>query len=267
MAPRHAAARAAGLAQSSRDPRAGATYWRLKREDIGGGRPRRMTSPSISVAGGGSPARYRRFSAIAWSSVTYSKLDGRHLLESWIPLLALIAHDPRRDWTAVCIGARSEAPRRGLKGWVRPIPPSRCCVIWWRFTTPAAVSRFRCHSRRPTPGRRPGTAATTRYARGVQVEDPATDTQVRPQSPATCGCGADNAPFDDCCTRRGRARSARRGHPAGRAGRPAVAAGAAAEGSRLMDRFDLLGPLPQKAPPPCWKPARAPVRRSRWPAW
>lgn len=37
-------------------------------------------------------------------SVTYSKLDGRHLLQSWIPLLALLAHDPSRDWAAVCIG-------------------------------------------------------------------------------------------------------------------------------------------------------------------
>jgi exodeoxyribonuclease V gamma subunit len=42
-------------------------------------------------------------------SVTYSKLDGKHLLESWILLLALTAHDPRRDWSAVCIGR----PKRG----------------------------------------------------------------------------------------------------------------------------------------------------------
>ncbi len=42
-------------------------------------------------------------------SVTYSKLGGRHLLMSWIPLLALIAHDPSRDWSAVCIGR----PRKG----------------------------------------------------------------------------------------------------------------------------------------------------------
>jgi exodeoxyribonuclease V gamma subunit len=42
-------------------------------------------------------------------SVTYSRLDGKHLLESWIPLLALIAHDPSRDWSAVCIGR----PKRG----------------------------------------------------------------------------------------------------------------------------------------------------------
>ncbi len=37
-------------------------------------------------------------------SVTYSKLGGKHLLESWIPLLALKACYPRRDWTALCIG-------------------------------------------------------------------------------------------------------------------------------------------------------------------
>ena len=42
-------------------------------------------------------------------SVTYSKLDGRHLLQSWIPLLALIAYAPSRDWSAICIGR----PKRG----------------------------------------------------------------------------------------------------------------------------------------------------------
>ena len=42
-------------------------------------------------------------------SVTYSKLDGKHLLASWIPLLALYAHHPERDWSAICIGR----PRRG----------------------------------------------------------------------------------------------------------------------------------------------------------
>jgi exodeoxyribonuclease V gamma subunit len=41
-------------------------------------------------------------------SVTYSKLDGKHLLASWIPLLALFAHHPERDWSAICIGR----PRR-----------------------------------------------------------------------------------------------------------------------------------------------------------
>jgi len=37
-------------------------------------------------------------------SVTYSKLGGRHLLESWIPLLALKAANSRRKWTALCVG-------------------------------------------------------------------------------------------------------------------------------------------------------------------
>ncbi|BDX34294.1 RecBCD enzyme subunit RecC [Mycobacterium antarcticum] len=42
-------------------------------------------------------------------SVTYSKLDGKHLLASWIPLLALYAHEPGTDWSAICIGR----PKRG----------------------------------------------------------------------------------------------------------------------------------------------------------
>jgi exodeoxyribonuclease V gamma subunit len=44
-------------------------------------------------------------------SVTYSKLDGKHLLAAWIPLLALAAHDPGQDWSAVCIG-RNKAGNR-----------------------------------------------------------------------------------------------------------------------------------------------------------
>lgn len=53
-------------------------------------------------------------------SVTYSKLDGKHLLQSWIPLLALTAGYPERDWAAVCIGRprRGDTPR--VAGLVRP---------------------------------------------------------------------------------------------------------------------------------------------------
>jgi|KBSSwiStaDraftv2_1062776.scaffolds.fasta_scaffold06176_5 exodeoxyribonuclease V gamma subunit len=53
-------------------------------------------------------------------SVTYSKLDGKHMLSSWIPLLALVAHYPKRDWSAVCVGRpkRGTAPR--LEGLGRP---------------------------------------------------------------------------------------------------------------------------------------------------
>jgi exodeoxyribonuclease V gamma subunit len=49
-------------------------------------------------------------------AVTYSKLDGRHLLESWIRLLALAAHYSGREWDAVCIGRpkRAGPPRERL---------------------------------------------------------------------------------------------------------------------------------------------------------
>jgi exodeoxyribonuclease V gamma subunit len=51
-------------------------------------------------------------------AVTYSKLDGRHLLESWIRLVALTAQYPGREWTAVCIGRpkRTGPPRERLLG-------------------------------------------------------------------------------------------------------------------------------------------------------
>jgi exodeoxyribonuclease V gamma subunit len=48
-------------------------------------------------------------------SVTYSKLAGKHLLESWIQLLALTAAEPRRQWTAICIGRA----KRGTSAMVR----------------------------------------------------------------------------------------------------------------------------------------------------
>lgn len=51
-------------------------------------------------------------------AVTYSKLDGRHLLESWIRLVALTSQYPDRDWTAVCIGRarKGEKTRERLLG-------------------------------------------------------------------------------------------------------------------------------------------------------
>lgn len=56
-------------------------------------------------------------------SVTYSKLDGKHLLQSWIPLLALATGYPDRDWSAVCIGRprRGDTPR--VAGLGRPGDP------------------------------------------------------------------------------------------------------------------------------------------------
>ncbi|MDF2822710.1 MAG: recC [Mycobacterium sp.] len=37
-------------------------------------------------------------------TTTYSRLDGRHLLEPWVHILALAAAEPATDWTAVCTG-------------------------------------------------------------------------------------------------------------------------------------------------------------------
>lgn len=48
--------------------------------------------------------------------VTYSKLDGRHLLDSWIRLIALSAQYPGKGWAAVCVGRpkRSGPPRERM---------------------------------------------------------------------------------------------------------------------------------------------------------
>ncbi|AMO60001.1 DNA helicase/exodeoxyribonuclease V, gamma subunit [Mycolicibacterium phlei] len=56
-------------------------------------------------------------------SVTYSKLDGRHLMQPWILLLALYAHDPGREWKAVVVGRprRGTTPRTEVMG--RPASP------------------------------------------------------------------------------------------------------------------------------------------------
>jgi exodeoxyribonuclease V gamma subunit len=53
-------------------------------------------------------------------SVTYSKLDGKHLLESWIPLLALLARDPASDWHAMCIGRPKNGTTPREEGLGRP---------------------------------------------------------------------------------------------------------------------------------------------------
>ena len=61
-------------------------------------------------------------------SVTYSKLDGRHLLESWIPLLALVSQHPGRDWSAVCIGRPKRGTTVRVEGLGRPHGPGHQAV-------------------------------------------------------------------------------------------------------------------------------------------
>jgi exodeoxyribonuclease V gamma subunit len=67
--------------------------------DLGGGRRLSGTAPAVYGS--------------RLVSVTYSKLDGKHLMASWIPLLALYARDSRQGWSAACIGRDKEgtAPR------------------------------------------------------------------------------------------------------------------------------------------------------------
>jgi exodeoxyribonuclease V gamma subunit len=43
-------------------------------------------------------------------SVGYSRLDGKHLLESWVKLLALAAGQPDHNWTALTIGRSPRGP-------------------------------------------------------------------------------------------------------------------------------------------------------------
>lgn len=57
-------------------------------------------------------------------SVTYSKLDGKHLLASWIPLLALYAHRPDRDWSAICIGRAKRSNTPNERALARPQDPA-----------------------------------------------------------------------------------------------------------------------------------------------
>ena len=52
-------------------------------------------------------------------AVGYSKLDGKHLLDSWLRLLALAAHDPDHNYSALTIGR----PQRGTKALQRLLGP------------------------------------------------------------------------------------------------------------------------------------------------
>ncbi len=106
------------------------------------------------------------------TSVTYARLDGRHLLRTWIRLVALAAHHPGGEWTAVCIGRakRGDKPRERLlgppdsavdvlsdlvamydAGRREPIPlPLRTSYAWaearYNHGTPEREARFRWNS-------------------------------------------------------------------------------------------------------------------------
>ncbi len=60
-------------------------------------------------------------------SVTYSKLAPKHVLASWVELVALAAQPPDRDWTAVCIG-RGKSRNRVAQRLFAP-PPDPAAVL------------------------------------------------------------------------------------------------------------------------------------------
>ncbi len=57
-------------------------------------------------------------------SATYSKLDGKHLLPAWLPLLALYASAPEGDWSAACIGRAKRGKQARLRRLGRPDVPA-----------------------------------------------------------------------------------------------------------------------------------------------
>jgi exodeoxyribonuclease V gamma subunit len=131
-------------------------------------------------------------------SVTYSRLDGKHLLESWIPLLALLARDPARDWHAVCIGRlkKGTAPREeGLgrpdvdtvevlrdlvavydAGRREPIPlPIKTSYAWavarQSGDVPEQAARYRWKSSERYPAEDQAPAHVRAWGRGARLED------------------------------------------------------------------------------------------------
>lgn len=131
-------------------------------------------------------------------SVTYSRLDGKHLLQSWIPLLALIAHHPGRHFAAVCIGRmkRGSAVRvEGLgppledaaavlrelvaiydAGRREPLPlPIKTSYAWAAARhggeDPAAEARYRWKSSDRFPGEDQAPAHVRAWGHGAPLDD------------------------------------------------------------------------------------------------
>ncbi len=77
--------------------------------DLGGGR--RLTGTVAPVFGE------------RMVSVTYSKLAPKHVLASWIGLVALAAQHPGRDWTALCIGRGKSKNRIATRLFAPPPDP------------------------------------------------------------------------------------------------------------------------------------------------
>ena len=99
--------RVAGLAAAALEHRHGTPATYDVDLDLGGGR--RLTGTVTPV-----------FDATT-VSVNYSKLRDTHLLQAWIPLVALAAQRPGVEWTARCIG-RARDGERALQRVFGPPP-------------------------------------------------------------------------------------------------------------------------------------------------
>ena len=128
-------------------------------------------------------------------TVGFSRLDGKHLIEAWLRLLALAAGRPDHNWTALVIGR----PPRGTTAAQRLIGPAdeapdlllRDLVAVFDA---GAASRCRCRSRPPSPGPRRARWATTRCRRRRSVGAAAASPATTPQ-PAHVRVWGEHAPL------------------------------------------------------------------------
>ena len=165
-------------------------------------------------------------------SVTYSKVGGRHLLMSWIPLLALYAHDPNRDWSSVCIGRprRGTTPRQEMLG--RPAESAVNLLA-------DLVAMYDEGRREPLPL---PTKTSFAWAEAVHGHgDPEQAARYRWQTGNYPG--EDQEPAHERAWGKGAWLKVLVDSGSRRVLVPPVVATAASAG-RMMDDFDLLGPLP-----------------------
>ncbi|MDI3314576.1 MAG: exodeoxyribonuclease V subunit gamma [Mycobacterium sp.] len=102
--------RARELATVAMRQRTGAAQAHDVTVDLGGGR--RLTGTVTPVFGDRTV------------SVTYSKLAPKHVLQAWIPLVALAAGQPGREWTALCVGRGQSKNRIATRLFGAPPDPA-----------------------------------------------------------------------------------------------------------------------------------------------
>ena len=166
-------------------------------------------------------------------SVTYSRLAAKHVLQAWIPLVALTAQKPDGQWSALCVG-RGRSKNRIAKRLFTS-PPDGVAVLR------DLVALYDAGRREPLPLPLKTSCAWAEARR--DGDDPVEAARDKWESPRFhFGDNTENG------TRKGMGpRRTARGAapPARRARRTAVAARAAGRGGRVvMQPFDLDGPLP-----------------------